>query len=345
MLKVLIFGDPHFFRNAEDSGIRAVVVRMETDDVVRRGPVAGDMVVPVGLHHAPRLLERVRRAGFDPDFIFLGDESRMMWLYGLEEIELPLLWYAIDTHIHHKWHIPYSAVFDYIFFAQSWYAELFEPVRPGGEMEYIPLFAPSEPPPMGEKRTIEAAFVGTLDKWVTRRRAEFFQTLSIKCPLKLEYGAYQQVYSRAKIVVNHASHNEINFRVFEAMYCGALLVTDRVPGIEKLFTNGRHLALFEPWSVEDAALKINAYLADEEERKKIAWDGQRKVLGNHLAADRLQQVIKILSPRRFQRLVKARMDNLKRIKAKAGEAYRYFAGVESLPAETRKFFTRLADGM
>ena len=344
-LKVLIFGDPHFFNDAVDYNIQTLVVRMETDDEIRRGPVAGDIILPVGLHQASDILKMVRKGGFNPDFVFLGDESRMLWLYGIEDIEIPTIWYAIDTHFHRDWHLPYAAAFDCLFVAQPWYVELFAPYRLLGEMEYLPLFAPSAPPPMPEKREIPAVFVGTLEMEITRRRNDFFRKLGEKCDLRLEYGKYLPLYSNAKIVVNHASHNEINFRVFEAMYSGALLVTNRVPGIEELFINDRHLVLFDSWNVDDAAEKINTCLADENRRARIAWEGQRIVLGNHLSADRMRYVATVLSPRRLGDITRKRLENLDEVKERVRKAYFHFSTAVNLPQDTREFFSRLGQGL
>ncbi|MBL7191913.1 glycosyltransferase [bacterium] len=343
-LNILIFGEPYFFNDAEYFNIRIVTARMETDDEIRRGPVAGDIILPAGLHRAQDILQMAKRAGFYPDFVFFGDESRMLWVYGMEELEIPTIMYAVDTHIHRDWHIPFSAAFDYILAAQYWYLDMFKYNISGRILEYLPLFAPSAPSRFSETRDIPVVFVGTLDMVVTSRRAEFFKALEREVPVKFVYGKYAPYYSQAKIVINHASHNEINFRVFEAMYCGAMLITDRVPHLEELFTNGRHLILFESWNVSDAAEKIKYYLADEKNRARIAWDGQRTVLGNHLSIDRMRQAMKNLSPYKLGAIAKCRLEKLREVKNEVRKAYLHYENAVNLPPETREFFGKLGRG-
>ena len=56
--------------------------------------------------------------GWHPDFILLTDDSTYPMFLGIEEVDVPLGWYAIDSHIHHAWHRAYAAIFDFMFVAQ-----------------------------------------------------------------------------------------------------------------------------------------------------------------------------------------------------------------------------------
>lgn len=80
-------------------------------------------------------------------------------------------------------------------------------------------------------------------------------------------------------MVNLPLKDDLNFRVFEAMSCGALLLTRRVAnGQELLFEEGVHFAA----SKTEAELleKIDYYLSHESERTTIATAGLAEIQAN-----------------------------------------------------------------
>ncbi|HEB85059.1 MAG TPA: hypothetical protein ENI92_08685, partial [Bacteroidetes bacterium] len=131
-LRVLVLGNPWVFREARHFDIRTFVIRIEND--------TADLNLPPALYNAPGLVALARESGFEADAVFVGDESLPPWLYGLEEIDIPLVWYAIDSHIH-QWHEHYCAAFDLLLIAQPTYRELFTPVNRHGEIRFLPLYA------------------------------------------------------------------------------------------------------------------------------------------------------------------------------------------------------------
>jgi hypothetical protein len=78
----------------------------------------------------------------------------------------------------------------------------------------------------------------------------------------------------------------LNFRFFEALSCGAMLLTRRVSnGQEELFQEGKHYVAFET----DAELieRVEYYLQHDSERERIAAAGHREVLTRHSLEFRL----------------------------------------------------------
>ncbi|HSC17351.1 MAG TPA: glycosyltransferase [Rhizomicrobium sp.] len=80
-------------------------------------------------------------------------------------------------------------------------------------------------------------------------------------------------------------------RLFEAAACGVPIVTDNWPGLETIFTPGREILL------ADSADEISALLAEltPEQRKSIAVAARRRVLAEHTAAHRAQELEALLS--------------------------------------------------
>jgi hypothetical protein len=99
-----------------------------------------------------------------------------------------------------------------------------------------------------------------------------------------------KTYASAKIVVNVPTLGGFNMRTFEAMGCGALLVTEDVrQGQEQLFQAGRHCVTYG--SRDELFEKIDYFLAHPQEREEIAREGQQEVLNKHTYRHRAESVL------------------------------------------------------
>lgn len=135
------------------------------------------------------------------------------------------------------------------------------------------------------ERIYEVAFVGFTNRPTQQKRRRLLDVLSqryrmndFRQPVFLEDMA--RVYSQSKIVLNIPDRHGFNMRVFEAMACGALLVTEEVgKGQEELFQDGVHLVTYR--TEAEMFEKIEYYLAHQAEREAIAIAGQREVLAHH----------------------------------------------------------------
>ena len=86
------------------------------------------------------------------------------------------------------------------------------------------------------------------------------------------------VFAASRINLNislRSIHSGIPLRVLDIMACGGFVLSNWQPELAEYFTAGEELALFE--SKEECMEKIAYYLTHEEERKKIAAAGKRKV--------------------------------------------------------------------
>ena len=98
---------------------------------------------------------------------------------------------------------------------------------------------------------------------------------------------WARIYSASKIVLsihysdpgNRIPVHQASPRIFEAMACGAFVLTDRQKDVLTLFKDGLHLVAFS--DTEDLNRKIVYYLEHSTERQKIAAAGRSEVLQNH----------------------------------------------------------------
>jgi spore maturation protein CgeB len=104
---------------------------------------------------------------------------------------------------------------------------------------------------------------------------------------------WRQIYASAKVVLSvHFQDplgkipcHQASPRVFEALACGAFVITDRQRDVMALFQDGEHLVTFV--DDEDLRGKVETYLGSSIERERIARNGRAEVLARHTYRDRL----------------------------------------------------------
>ena len=120
------------------------------------------------------------------------------------------------------------------------------PYLPTERVWWSPAFAwPQDAPEPRISRDMDCVFVGTVNANLPRRAA-FLEHFSEGLPqLQVVTGPYRHLYARARVVLNHCEHGDLNFRVFEALGCGGCLVTPRIGhGLTDIFTEGEHLLCY-----------------------------------------------------------------------------------------------------
>lgn len=249
-----------------------------------------DVVLPPVIIHINTLLERI---GFSPDYIVVHDNSMALIVRGLDEISIPTLFYGVDTHHHVELHSFLYELFDFTFIAQRDYLPYFH--ERGQFPEWLPLWASRMVVPQKEKE-YGATFVGSLDPALNPSRVEFFNRLKEAAPIFFTSGEWWKYFDRSEIVVNQTVKGDLNFRVFEVMISGALLLTERGGnGLLELFRDAEHLVTYEKNNVEEAAAKINYYLSNPDEARRIAKSGREEIVEKHLPIHRARKILEVLS--------------------------------------------------
>lgn len=215
---------------------------------------------------------------FEPEVVLYCDNSGPLGLVGLEDLKLPTLFISIDCHHHADWHIYLADMFDQTLIAQKEFLPKFQERHP--KTEWLPLWATRQADRGAEE--IDVCFRGNMDPNLHPERAKFFKELNELVPVDANWGPYLEDYPRSKIVVNQNVSHDLNFRVFETMICGAMLITPcDATGLLDLFEDGKDLVTYKNGDAQDAGEKVRYYLAHEAERRAIAQRGYEKVLKFH----------------------------------------------------------------
>ncbi len=235
--------------------------------------------------------------GWEPDFVLLTDESTHPLFLGLERLDVPLGWYAIDSHLHHHWHQAYAAVFDIIFVAQRDFVRSYVRDHSRQIVSWLPLFSLSDPSKFIQAHRIHnLSFVGTIDPDRNPIRYQLLEAVQQMYPLNVETGEYVPVYLQSQMVLNQCVDNDINFRTFEAMACGSLLLMEHIGnGLEDLFQDKTHCVFYEKGNIEQIVQIAEYYMSHEEERDGIASCGRSEVLAKHVGVHRAQTILDTLA--------------------------------------------------
>jgi hypothetical protein len=235
---------------------------------------------------------------FSPDLLlFLDDSMPGFLISGLDTCDIPRVLYSVDTHHHWQAHTLIAPLFDHVLVAQRDYLHLFE--KGGTPATWFPVWALRHVEPHPHKK-FPAAFVGTLDSTLNPRRVDFFGALSRRIPIHVTSGDYAQVFPYADIVVNQTVKGDLNFRIFEAMMCGALVLTERTQnGLLELFGDGEHLVTYEGDNIEEVVEKFEALHRQPRLMHEIARAGRESLLASHTAMHRaiaFDKIARTLAP-------------------------------------------------
>ena len=268
-------------------------LRQMGHDVLSVGVAAHlDVQVSNPIIHIDTLLQSLPN-GFYPDRIVWLDNSAPMTILGIEDCCIPTVFYSVDTHHHVANHTLLMHAFDHTLVAQKDYIPHFP--SESSEITWFPLWASEYIRTQTEKK-YQATFVGTLNPELNPARVKFFEKLKTMAPVTVLQGNFPSIFPFSEIVINQTVKGDLNFRVFEAMMSGALLLTEKTEnGLLELFEDGKHLITYRAGDVDDAAKKITEVLADKARCQEIAKVGRDEILSKHCPSHRAAKLASILN--------------------------------------------------
>ena len=144
-----------------------------------------DITIPAPLIH----IDSICREHFDgefPEVVVIHDNSAPVCIVGLEERDIPTIFYSVDAHHHYELHGDLGKVFDYMLVAQRDYIAPMKELC-DAPMEWMPLWASMYVEPEEEKE-FGAVFVGSLKRKLNPERVDFFEALQKKTDILYKTG-------------------------------------------------------------------------------------------------------------------------------------------------------------
>jgi FkbM family methyltransferase len=238
-------------------------------------------------HFRPRELESIPRRGFD---LYLAIDDGLD--YVIPEGLRPRAWWAIDTHLDPEKYLARAGAFDFVFTAQ----------RDGGERLqeagvasacWLPLACdPEVHRKYDTEKLYDVCFVGHLFPGPRSNLVGLLQSRFRNHFVGQRFfEEMARTYSGSRVVFNRSIRNDINMRVFEALACGSLLLTNELSdnGQDGLFRDGVHLATYR--DADEMLDKVRFYLGRETIREKIAAAGRAEVLSRDTYRHRMEWLL------------------------------------------------------
>ncbi|MFH2069953.1 MAG: glycosyltransferase [Elusimicrobiota bacterium] len=229
------------------------------------------------------------------DIIVEVDSAGQYHLIGFNKLSIPAILWSLDTHEPDKikFHTYLKNDFSYVFSCHKNYMCKF-----GNSSQWLPVACDHEIHRKYELPKIyDVVFVGNTNPMVYPERVTLLKLIGQKFNIQVFPGIFGEdmakIYSQAKIVFNKSIRGDLNMRVFEALSCGSLLITDRLKleaGLEELFQDKKHLVLYD--NGNDLLEKIDYYLKHETEREEIALTGHREVVLKHTYDHRAEEILR-----------------------------------------------------
>jgi Glycosyl transferases group 1/DUF based on E. rectale Gene description (DUF3880) len=211
----------------------------------------------------------------------------------LAALSCPKACYLIDSHLNLSLHLEWASGFDHVFIAQREYLPAFR--RRGHNVHWLPLGCDPEIHRRHDVTPLhQIGFVGSVREG--SRRERLLRRLSQTFALEYKRCFWDEMarhFSASRLVFNDALKNDLNMRLFEAMSCGSLLLTDlaKNSGQDALFRDGEEYALYRDGSMVDVA---RFYLENEELRRQVAARGQRLVHNAHTYLHRVEDLLEVV---------------------------------------------------
>jgi len=169
-------------------------------------------------------------------------------------------------------------------------------------VEWLPgAFHPDFYKPLAIEKEYDFGFVGQLDANVYRKTATRKQLITHlshefngAVNTNLRGPAVNELYNKSRVLVERTIFCNIGTRLFETVGSGGFALINKFPcynGLDMLGRDGVHFVTYDD-SPEDAAEKIRYYLKHEDERNKIAKDGQEHFLNHHTYRHRVDRILK-----------------------------------------------------
>lgn len=290
-MRILLVNQPWFYEYLRDKGYHVEIARNDNE------------------------FKNVIDKGEQFDVVLFLDNSAPIDPLPLLGKDYLLAYYVVDSHLHLEEQLYLSSIFDVVFVAQKCHVELFRQANPN--TIWLPLFSsPATNGTAASKRPMDVTFVGHLNRECHQDRKIFLEKVSKVTPLKIIQAPWDQIYPNSKIVVNKSINNDLNFRVFEALASGCLLITDHIDsGLYDLFTPWEHLLVYE--SIDECVELIEYVLRHLDVLDAIAQNGHELFRRCHTEACRAEVVISELARtkreggNRFKRSVLAELGLLK----------------------------------
>ena len=232
--------------------------------------------------------------GFEPELLLQQETlgANRSFLKGVENLDCPTVYWAIDTHLNFYWHRHYAKLFWGVLTSQADDPQRFLDAG-SAAAQWMPWHAePLAWKPFAE-REVDVGFVGRLSA-ERQARTWMLDLLAEAGPLEIRSDIPQNqvpdFHASTRIAPNEAILGEINFRLFETAATGCCIVTpSNAPGLDQLFEPSVEAA---PYGDSLELLELVAYYRRHpEQAEAMGRAAHQRLMREHTAEHRARQVV------------------------------------------------------
>ena len=246
-----------------------------------------------GIVPVRRLLRNDKGIMFRPDVLVQRENlGKRHFLHGLEELDCPKIFFAVDSHLNMAWQHWYARLFDLVLtphvslfsaLPREWCSP---PAQPFAWPGYRRMWRPHA------QRGHSSVFVGVIDGHRQQRQkfSELLQQRHGTQVCSLPFSAMLDLYDDTRILPNECIANEFNFRIMEGASCGCCVVTPDIgDDLAVNFTPGSEVLTYRHAQELDELMAVLASRPALGE--SLGLQAQRRVQACHLPEHRARDLI------------------------------------------------------
>lgn len=236
-----------------------------------------------------------------PDAVLLTDDlGRRIAPYNIQNVDIPKIYYAVDSPINAFWQAHLVPLFDLILVDQQAEARRWA-ARAPGRVHWLPVAVDvKQYQGPKEKKQFDLAFVGAINERVRPKRSRIIDMLAKRCRV-VTAGARGEgfvhpkqaakLYRQAHLVLNENLFDGVTTRMFEAAAAGGFLLTESPStGLNDLFTPDLHYAAYGPADLVD---RVDSLLADPGRLIQGAAAAREKAVAEHDITHRAADLLRL----------------------------------------------------
>lgn len=228
---------------------------------------------------------------FNPDYIIEREFNEKGSHFENIYKQLPgytKIFWAIDTHLNINKHIKYAKNFNYIFCAIS------KDVKRFNKSFWLPLYFPGNIMSCNKNPLYKLSFVGAIRQFHTLRRfyVDYLkENYVIFKEFVNNYSKMPSIMNNSEISFNCSLKDDLNFRIWEGMGYGSIVLTDFVTDIYKI--NGLKDRLYIYENTNQLIEIVNTIRNKDFYEKRL--DNQNWIFENHMLKNRIDSMIEMIN--------------------------------------------------
>ena len=237
----------------------------------------------------------LERAGVSPDLVIQAERlGARIILTGLDQLDCPVMFWALDPHLNAHWQSVYGRLFDVVCSTQKAWMDALKQ-QGVQDVRWLPWCGLEMPLNDWSERQHGLAFVGRMTKERPSRKwmVEFLESRANEynpaIRQKQNYFEMMDLYGKSRIIPNESISGEVNLRLFEGASSGCLVLNQELEELSELFEPGREIDTYS--HVLELNDKLTHHLANDRLASVMGRAAHARIQAEHLPEHRAARMV------------------------------------------------------